>query len=172
MSSIITGALLFSQELTDFLLGPIVIKVGSCSVARVPSVSQAYGCRISRATGEICVFVSESRSTRVLSDLRDGGAFAAVFSRPATHRTVQLKAPAVRIQPLEAGDQVLIERHGLRLAGELISLGYAPGFSQTLMAPDITDAVCVCFLPVAAFDQTPGAGAGQPLGAGNAAASE
>lgn len=167
MSSIISGALLFNQELTDFLLGPIAIKVGSCSVARVPSVSQAYGCRISPATGEVCVFLSESRSTKVLRDLRDGGAFSAVFSRPATHRTVQLKAPAVRIRPLEAGDQALIERHGLRAAGELISLGYAPAFSQALMAPEITDAVCVCFLPVAGFDQTPGAGAGQPLGAGS-----
>ncbi|WP_167507450.1 hypothetical protein [Marinobacter vulgaris] len=132
----------------------------------MPSVSQAYGCRICRATGEVCVFLSESRSTSVLRDLRDGGAFSAVFSRPATHKTVQLKAPAVRIQPLEAGDQVLIERHGLRAAGELISLGYAPAFSQALMAPDITDAVCVCFMPVVGFNQTPGVGAGQPLGAG------
>lgn len=164
MSSTATGALLFHRELIDFLLGPIAIKVGSCSAARVPSVSQAYGCRISRDSGEVCVFLSESRSTNVLRDLRDGGAFSAVFSRPATHRTVQLKAHTVRIQPLEAGDQVLIERHGLRAAGELISLGYAPVFSQALMAPDITDAVCVCFLPVAGFDQTPGTGAGQPLG--------
>lgn len=166
MSSTVTGALLFSRDLIDFLLGPIAIKAGSCSSARVPSVTQAYGCRISPTHDEICVYLSESRSFAVLRDLRDGGAFSAVFSRPATHRTVQLKAPTARIESLQEGDRTVIDRHGLRAAGELISLGYPTAFSRALMAPNITDAVRVCFVPMAAFDQTPGAGAGQPLGAG------
>jgi hypothetical protein len=166
MSSTSTGALLFSRDLIDFIHGPVAIKVGSCSIARVPSVSQGYGCRISRSDGDVCVFLSESRSASVLRDLRDGGAFSAAFSRPATHRTVQLKASFVQIEPLQPGDQALIDQHGLRAAGELISLGYAPEFSQALMAPEVKDAICVCFRPLVAFDQTPGAGAGQPLGAG------
>ncbi|MDP1933081.1 MAG: hypothetical protein Q8L60_16635 [Gammaproteobacteria bacterium] len=169
MSSSVHGALLLTSDLVDFVLGPISMKAGSCSRDLVPSISQAYGCRVSRSSNgagvdEVCVFLSESRSANVLRDLRDGGAFSVVFSRPTTHRTVQLKAVAVRIEPLQPGDQALIDRYGLRASGELISLGYPPAFSQALMAPGITDAVCVCFVPNAAFDQTPGAGAGQPLG--------
>ncbi|MDO8272153.1 MAG: hypothetical protein Q7U82_09575 [Gammaproteobacteria bacterium] len=169
MSSTIHGSLLLTSDLVDFLLGPNSIKAGSCSSALVPSISHAYGCKVSRASsegraGEVCVFLSESRSAAVLRDLRDGGAFSVVFSRPTTHRTVQLKANAVRIEPLQSGDKALLDRYCLRTAGELISLGYTPAFSKALMAPDITDAVCVCFVPTAAFDQTPGAGAGQPLG--------
>lgn len=165
MSSIAHGALLLTTDLVDFLLGPIAIKVGSCGPTRMPSISQAFGCRVSPSEGEVCVFLSESRSATVLRDLRAGGAIAAVFSRPATHRTVQLKSNAVRIEALQEGDRALIDRHGRRAAGELISLGYPPAFSRALMAPEVSDAVCVCFLPSAAFDQTPGAGAGQALGA-------
>lgn len=170
MSSTANGALLLTGDLIDFLLGPISMKAGSCSSALVPSISQAYGCRVARATGdngtdEVCVFLSESRSAAVLRDLRAGGAFSVVFSRPTTHRTVQLKAMAVRIEPLQPGDKALIDRYCLRAAGELISLGYTPAYSKALMAPDVDDAVCVYFAPNAAFDQTPGAAAGQPLGA-------
>lgn len=169
MSSTVHGALLLTNDLVDFMLGPISMKAGSCSRALLPSISQAYGCRVSRSSSsvgvdEVCVFLSEARSAAVLRDLRDGGAFSVVFSRPTTHRTVQLKAAAVRMEPLQPGDQALIDRYGLRASDELIALGYSPEFSRALMAPDISDAVCVCFVPTAAFDQTPGAGAGQPLG--------
>lgn len=172
MSSTVHGALLLTSDLVDFMLGPISMKAGSCSRGLVPSISQAYGCRVSRSSSsvgvdEVCVFLSEARSAAVLRDLRDlrdGGAFSVVFSRPTTHRTVQLKAAAVRVEALQPGDQALIDRYGLRASGELIALGYSPAFSQALMAPDISDGVCVCFVPSAAFDQTPGAGAGQPLG--------
>jgi hypothetical protein len=163
MSSTTHGALLITGDLLDFLCEPISIKAGSCSMALVPSVAQAYGCRVSQAHGEVCVFLSASRASSVLRDLREGGALSVVFSRPATHRTVQFKAQNARIEPLQDGDEALIRRHGQRAMGELISLGYAPAFSQALMAPEITDAICVCFAPDAAFDQTPGAAAGQPL---------
>lgn len=163
MSSDADGALLLSPDLVTFMLGPVAIKVGSCSAEHVPSVAQGYGCRLSPETGEVCVFLSESRSAGVLRDLRDGGAFAAVFSRPATHRTVQLKSPVVRIEPPQPGDAALIQRHGQRTTGELVSLGYPQAFSRALMAPGIADAVCVCFVPVAAFDQTPGEDAGKAL---------
>lgn len=168
MSSSTDGALLLTSDLIEFLLGPISMKAGSCSNTRVPSISQGYGCRLTRASStsgddEVCVFLSESRSAAVLRDLRAGNGFSVVFSRPTTHRTVQLKATAARVEPLQPGDKALIDRYCLTAAGELISLGYTPAFSMALMAPDITDGVRVCFAPVAAFDQTPGAGAGQPL---------
>ncbi len=166
MSAPTGEALVLSQDLVDFMLGPISMKAGSCSKALVPSISQAYGCRVSRIGREtsVCVFLSESRSAAVLRDLREGGAFSVVFSRPTTHRTVQLKATSVRFEPLQSGDKALLDLYCQRAVSELISLGYTPAFSEALMEPDITDAVCVCFVVSAAFDQTPGAGAGLALG--------
>lgn len=169
MSAPTDEALVLSRDLVDFMLGPISMKAGSCSKALVPSISQAYGCRVSRISSEasadvVCVFLSESRSAAVLRDLREGGAFSVVFSRPTTHRTVQLKATAVRFEPLQSGDKALIDLYCQRAVSELVSLGYTLAFSQALMAPNITDAVCVCFVVSAAFDQTPGAGAGLALG--------
>lgn len=166
MSSSVDGALLLTSELVEFLNSPVSIKAGSCSQDLTPSVTHVPGCRIDAANGEICIFVSQSQSAAVLKDLRDGGALSVVFSRPSTHRTVQFKASTVHIETLRAGDQELMARHGLRVAGELISLGYKPAFAYAMMAPEISDAVCVRFKPVAAFDQTPGASAGNPMGVG------
>lgn len=160
----IPDTLLLSPDLVDFMLGPVSIKIGSCSAARIPSVAQAFGCQVASDRRKVCVFVSESRCAAVLRDLRAGGAVAVVFSRPQTHRTLQLKAPIARIEPLLPGDQALIDLHGQRTTRELTSLGYPLHFAQGVMTMgDSQDAVRVCFEPAVAFDQTPGAGAGMQL---------
>lgn len=165
MSTAADGAWFLTSELIDFLREPVSIKAGSCSHDHVPSVTHAYGCRVLPATAELCVFLSASHSAAVLRDLRAGGALSVVFSRPATHRTVQFKARAAHIEPLTEEDGLLFQRHGLRVASELVTLGYGPAFATALMAPEITDPVRVRFVPTAAFDQSPGAQAGRPLGA-------
>ena len=161
--SLPTDTLLLSPDLVDFMLGPVSIKIGSCS-AGVPSVAQGFGCQIAADRRKVCVFVSESRCAGVLRDLRAGAAVAVVFSRPQTHRTLQLKAPLARIEALMPGDQALIDIHGQRTTRELTSLGYPLQFAQGVMTlGDCQDAVRVCFEPALAFDQTPGAGAGMQL---------
>lgn len=156
-------ALPVSLDLIDFLGGPVSIKVGSCSLGHLPSVAQAFACKVSPCRQEVIVFLSDSRSATVLRDLRAGGAIAVAFSRPATHRTIQLKARTARLEPLQPGDQELIDLHGRRTAAELVSLGYPPLFSEALMALGTTDAVRVCVTPELAFDQTPGVEAGRPM---------
>lgn len=163
MSSNSAAALVIGPELVDFLAGPVSIKVGSCSLGHVPSVAQAFGCKVAPSRQEVIVFLSESRSAAVLRDLRAGGAIAVAFSRPATHRTVQLKGASARLEPLQPEDQALIDLHGQRTAAELVSLGYAPPFCTALMSLSTADAVRVCMTPELAFDQTPGVEAGRPM---------
>lgn len=163
MSPHTEAASLVSLDLVDFLAGPVSIKVGSCSLGHLPSVAQAFACKVSQGRQEVIIFLSESRSATVLRDLRAGGAIAVTFSRPATHRTIQLKAKAARLEPLQPGDQELIDLHGRRTAAELVSLGYPPPFSEALMTLGTRDAIRVCVTPELAFDQTPGVEAGRPM---------
>jgi len=146
-----------------FLGGPVAINVASHDAARVPSIARAFGCRVSDDQREVVVFLSQPRSRRILDDLAAGAPIAAVFSRPATHVTLQLKAAGARIQRLAAGDREIMLASGAAFIAEIMALGYSENFSRALMAPAGDDAVGVAFTPEAVFEQTPGPKAGMRL---------
>lgn len=146
-----------------FLSGPVAINVASLDAARVPSIARGFGCRVSADRLEVVVFLARPRSRRILDDLAAGAAIAAVFSRPATHVTLQLKAAGARIQALAKGDREIMLACGAAFCAEIMALGYSASFSQALMAPTRDDAVGVAFTPEAVFEQTPGPKAGMRL---------
>src|SRR6476620_5995618 len=53
---------------------------------------------------------AETASAALLEDVRRTGTIAVVFSRPADHRTLQLKGKDALIVPVEAGDAELSSR--------------------------------------------------------------
>ncbi len=146
-----------------FLTGPVAINVASHDAERVPSVARAFGCRVSADRREVVVFLSLKRSRRILDDLAAGAPIAAVFSRPKTHETLQLKAADARIQRLAEGDREIMLACGAAFCAEIMALGYSESFSRALMAPAADEGVGIVFTPVAVFEQTPGPKAGMRL---------
>lgn len=55
--------------------------------------------------------------------------------------------------------------YGLSFGEEVGSVGFSAVFQRAIMAGTEAEAVAVSFTPTAAFEQTPGPSAGQPLGA-------
>lgn len=100
----------------------------------------------------------------VLDDIRRTGAIAAVFSRPSTHETLQLKGVDARIVPAEPGDDALARRYVDAFVAELVPYGYPEAVIRAFLTCPPEDLVAVQFTPVAAFSQTPGPQAGEPLG--------
>ncbi|MEZ5589109.1 MAG: hypothetical protein R3E46_18755 [Sedimenticolaceae bacterium] len=149
-----------------FITGPVSINVASCDLNLVPSVTRAFGCRASVDRREITVFLSTPRSADVLRDIRAGAMVAVVFSRPSTHRTLQLKGRDARIMPLARGDRALMIAYGAAFSTEIRDLGYPELFAGGLASGVDDDAVALVFTPCAAFEQTPGPLAGQALVAG------
>lgn len=149
----------------EFITHHVSILVGSCNTQCEPSVVRAYGCRVAPDRGTVTVFLAVAHSQAVLGDLRAGRGIAVVFSRPTTHQTMQLKGARADIAPLSDGDRERMRAYGLSFGEEVGSVGFSAAFQHAIMAGTEAEAVAVSFTPTAAFEQTPGPSAGQPLGA-------
>jgi hypothetical protein len=148
-----------------FMLGPVSVSVAGRDAANVPTLSRTVGCRVSADHRRVTVFVSASRSASLLDDLRSNGAVAAVFSRPSTHETIQLKGEDARVEPLAQGDTALLAAAVDVFAQELVSIGFPEHYARAVHGGALEDYVAVSFTPAAAFVQTPGPAAGQRIDA-------
>ena len=146
-----------------FLTGPVAINVASRSDALVPSITRAFGCRVSHDRRTLVVFLSVVRARAVLRDLGQGAPVAVIFSRPQTHESLQLKGSRADVLPLAPGDRELMRVYGATFSAEIQALGYTSEFAAALMAGIDDQAVRIRFTPTAAFEQTPGPHAGERL---------
>ena len=143
-----------------FLTGPVAINVASRSPALVPSVARAYGCRVSLDRRQVTVLLVASRARALLRDLAGGAHIAAIFSRPQTHFSLQLKGERAEVLPASAADAELMAAYARAFAAEVCALGYPEAFAERLSAPPREPGVSVRFEPVVLFEQTPGPRAG------------
>lgn len=153
-------------EQVAFMRSGVSISVGSCGPGNRPSVTRGIGCRVSEDRRRVTVFVSASQAETLLADIRGNGAIAVVFSLPSTHRTIQLKGKDTMVEPLLAGDLPIVEAYRDAFVEVLENFGYDPRLIRTFLACAPDDIVGLCFTPNAAFTQTPGPNAGEPLTTG------
>lgn len=146
-----------------FMQGGVSISIGGCSADGIPSVCKGLGCRVHPDLRQVTLFVPASHAPELLVDLAHSGAIAAVFSQPSTNRTLQLKGSDARMAATEAGDLAIVEDYRDAFVRELQPLGYEAHLIRTLLACPAEDIVRIDFTPAAAFTQTPGPHAGQPL---------
>ncbi len=130
-----------------------------------PSISKAAGVRISADRCRVTVLVDQQLGADVVRDLRAGHPLAAVFSEPATHRTVQLKAARAELLPVTPADREAARQHFEATVAHVAPLGYDEAGIRCYFAHQPEQLVAVSFVPTAAFEQTPGPGAGRPLSA-------
>lgn len=155
-----------------FLEGAVSIIVSSCGTGLRPSLMRAVGCRVAQDLREVTVLLNGKQAAPVLADIAANGRAAVVYSEPSTHRTLQLKTAAARAVPLEEGDLVLMARYRELMTAEIARIGFGVALVEAMLYCPPEDAIALCFLPDAAFQQTPGPGAGTPLVAGHGAGLE
>lgn len=157
---------LVDADQAAFMQRGVSITVGACNAANMPSLVRAVGCRVSPDLRRVTVFVSKSQASVLLHDIHSNGKIAVVFSEPSTHRTMQLKGSDALVGALDEGDFALIAEHEDAFVQELEPIGFRESVVRTLLAYVPDDMVGITFTPSAAFSQTPGPGAGEPLRAG------
>jgi len=157
---------LFDADQAAFMQRGISLNLGSCGPGLQPSVARAVGCRISADRRTVRMLVSATQAAALIADVGQGGALAAVFSEPSTHRTLQLKGHDPVVETATAGDLAAVARYRDGFVEELRPLGYPPALILALLACPDSDIVALCFTPCAAFSQTPGPDAGCALRAG------
>jgi hypothetical protein len=149
-------------EHATFIQGSVSVIVASRNAQLVADVVRGCGCRVSRDRRQVTVLVEPSRAGTLLEDIAVNGRIAAVFSQPSTHRTIQLKgsdACVVRVTPT---DRAVAARHLASWKHELGSIGYTPELAAAVRGA-AEHVAAIRFTPSAAFQQTPGPGAGQRL---------
>jgi hypothetical protein len=153
----------FDEVHAALMQSGVSVHIASRDASNVPSVGRALGCRIAPDRRRVTIFVSATQAPELVADLRGSGMAAAVFSRPSTHETIQIKGDDATVGALADGDLPLIAAYADALVRDLQALGYAEAFGRALTDFDPADLVAVAFTPKAAFRQTPGPNAGAPL---------
>jgi hypothetical protein len=163
MDDIRTALPLLTEANAAFVQRGVSINVASRDVGNVPAVARACGCRVSPDRCQVTVYLSCAQSQSVLRAIAETRAIAAVFSRPSTHKTIQIKGSDARIGPLAVADEALIAAYRESFVEDLLGIGYARAFARAVVAGAEGPMATVTFTPNAAFDQTPGRNAGRAL---------
>jgi hypothetical protein len=154
---------LFDAELAAFMQGGISLNLAGCGADLAPSVARAVGCRIDAARISVRLLVSQVQAACVLANVRANGKLAAVFSEPASHRTVQLKGVDAVVEAAGADDIAAVARYRDAFVAHVEPLGHPAPMIRALLACPDGDLCAIRFTPTEAFSQTPGSGAGQAL---------
>jgi hypothetical protein len=152
---------MISSELAAFLESGVAILVGTRDARLVPDATRAIGARVGKGGAELTVFLPDVISGPALANLRDNGRVAVAFSRAADHRTFQVKGQAVEVRPATAEERAVVDRFRCAWASALSEVGLPPRITLR-MAHWPAHAVRVRVERI--FVQTPGPGAGAPLG--------
>jgi len=150
-------------ELLAMMARGVSVIVASRDATLRPSMMRAMGSHVEKQGRRITVFVSRAQSPQLLQDLAAGAPVAAVFSEPATHLCVQVKASRVAMRDAVPDDEPLLARYLASMEREVQRVGFPPHLTRAMLACRVPDLVAVEFEPEQAFDQTPGPRAGKPL---------
>lgn len=161
-----TGATLASgvltTELAEFCQSGVSIITASCERDRRPVAGRALGCRID-VSGTVRLVVRSDTNEAVRNAVSQGGGLAVTFSQPTTHRSIQFKATLAKICDPEASDQQLAAVQTAGFRAELVAVGYTETLASRYCSFEPDRLFAIEFVPVLAFVQTPGPGAGAPL---------
>jgi hypothetical protein len=160
-----TPAAVIPIDLLALMERGISVLAASRNAALVPSVMRAIGSSVEDAGRRITVFVSRRQARQLLEDLATGP-IAVVFSEPATHRSIQVKASKCSLRDGRPEDAPLLARYLASMEREVQRVGYPPHLTRAMLAHDPHDVVAITFTPEQAFEQTPGPRAGAAIGKG------
>ena len=137
--------------------------VASRDSANLPSLMRAMGSAVTDEGRSITVYVSRRQAGQLIADIAFSGHVAVVFSEPATHRTVQVKATQATLRDATAQDETVLTAYLRSMEHELALVRIAPQLTRAMLAHRLEDVVAIQFTPEQAFDQTPGPKAGARL---------
>lgn len=161
-----SGGALLSPDIVAMIDRGVSVIVASRDASLRPSVMRAVGSSIGEGGRSITVFVSRRQSRQLVQDIAATGHLAVVFSEPASHRAVQVKATSATLRGARADDEPLLARYLASMEREIQLVGHPPPVTRAMLAHRLEDLVAITFEPAFAFDQTPGPKAGTPLAGG------
>jgi hypothetical protein len=151
------------EDIAAFIQGGISMTLASRDDRLAPSLAKGVGCRVGPSRDRVTMMVFAATAVQLLRDVARCRALAAVFSRPATNRALQIKARDVEVLPAGPADLALVRRYLALFAEELRPLGWDAAFVHGVFWHEGGELAVLRFTPEGAFQQTPGPGAGTAL---------
>lgn len=127
-----------------------------------PVSGRGLGCRIDHE-GRVRVMLRRTANEALLKALTEGAGIAVTFTKPSSHRSIQLKAGSARVVPAENEDGVAVEVQRGKFRDELIECGESTEFATIYCTSARHELTAIEFMPEQAFVQTPGPSAGSAL---------
>jgi len=152
-----------SPALIAFLEGDISLMLASRDAAGWPALGRALACAVSDNGRRLTVYLAAGPNAALLAAVAATGLAALVVNKPSTHRSIQLKGRDAAVAPAGEGAAPVVARHVAGFIRDVGLIGFGESISRTLLAHDPGDLAAVTFSPEAAFDQTPGPRAGDPV---------
>ena len=152
-----------SPALIAFLEGDTSLMLASTDAAGWPVLGRALACGVSGDGGRLTVLLAAAPNAALLAAVEETGLAALVVNKPSTHRSVQFKGRDAAVAPAGKDAGPTVARHVAGFARDVGLIGFSAAFSRTLTAHDPRGLAAVSFTPEAAFDQTPGPRAGDPV---------
>lgn len=157
-----TGALI-DDELAGFLQSGISMHAAAVGSGNLAHLARAAGCRVAPDRRSLTVYVVESQARELLDALRANPVVAVAFTKPRSHRTVQLKGTDARVVGVPPDDFPDVDRQVAVFDAELRSIGFPERFGRTLAGGSLLGLAAITFTPSSGFLQTPGPSAGTAL---------
>lgn len=152
------------EALAAFLRHRTSLVLSAASGSGLPELCTGLACLVDD-DGRGLSAVVDRRAAEPLLELVAGGCrrVAMVCCRPSTLRTVQVKGDGAFLEPLPAQRRAEVLDAVSGMHAEFDGIGFGGAYAAALLDHDPGGLVCVRFVPVAVFEQTPGPRAGRVL---------
>jgi hypothetical protein len=150
-----------SPELATFAESGVSLLVGTRDSRLMPEATRAVGARVEAGGAELTVFLADATGADTLANVRDNGRIAVCFSR-VDHRSIQVKGTVLSVREAAPAEREIVERYNDLLTASWGQVGIP---ARLLRRWQRWPCHAVRLRIESVFVQTPGPGAGAPLGA-------
>ena len=154
---------MLDEETAGFIQRHVSVNLATRNADNRPALTRAFGVRVADDRTSVAVFIARAGNQAILDNIQSNQNLAVCFSRPTTHRTLQLKATDARLLPIAEADFAVISGYQQSIHEELRQLGFPAAFVQALIPSLSEQDVAIHFTPLDAYLQTPGPDAGKKL---------
>src|SRR5262245_32671383 len=143
--STLAGGVL-TTELAEFCQSGVSVVMASCDRGGWPVVGRGLACRIEES-GQVRILVREPSNIALLRAIEGGAGIAVTFTKPANHRSIQLKAGKARIAVPAASDGAPAAAQTAAFSAELVDAGYTETFAAGYVAYEPRELAAIDFVP-------------------------
>ena len=154
---------MISEELVEFIHGPVFIAIGTRDERLRPTHTFVAGAIVNPDRETITCFVLHSRAEKIIGNLENNGRIALAVGHPS-HESYQFKGRYLSSRPVDAKDVAIQEIYRAKLLACMLQYGYPEQISKPLiLGARYQPALAITFRVEEIFLQTPGPEAGKKI---------